>query len=51
MAGRRVGVRAGGEPKAGQSIHGHRERAAVSSVYHKNSHSLHVRPRPSLGTA
>ena len=41
-----VGV--GGKPKAGYTIHGHRDRAIVSSVKHRNSHSVPVRSRRSL---
>ena len=38
-----------GKPKAGRIIHWHRERAAVCWVNHKNSRSVHVRTRRSLG--
>ena len=34
--------------KVDYTIHWHKERATVSSVKHRNSHSVHVRPRRSL---
>ena len=44
-------VEVGEKPKAGQTIHGHRDRATVCSVKHRNSHSVLVRPRQSLSHA
>ena len=41
-------VEVGGKLKAGYTIHGHRDRAIVSSVKQRNSHSVLVRPRWSL---
>ena len=35
----------GGKPKAGYTIHRYRDRAIVPSMKHRNSHSVHVRPR------
>ena len=33
-------LRMGGKAKAGNTIHGYRDRAIVSSVKHRNSHSV-----------
>ena len=38
----------GGKSKVGYTIHGHRDRAIVSSVKQRNSHGVHVRPGRSL---
>ena len=40
----------GGKPKEGYTIHRHRDSAIVSSVKHRNSHSVHVRPVGSILT-
>ena len=47
--GGREGVGAGGELKAGHTIHKETESSSVSPVGHRNSHSRHGRPRRSLG--
>ena len=51
MGGRGEGwaVRAGGEPKAGYTIHKETDSSSVSPVGHRNSHSRHGRPRPCSG--
>ena len=42
---------AGGEPKAGYTIHKETDSSSVSPVGHRNSHSRHGRPRRSLAAA
>ena len=44
-------VGAGGEPKAGHTIHKETDSSSVSPVGHRNSHSRHGRPRQSLAAA
>ena len=44
-------VGAGGEPKAGYTIHKETDSSSVSSVGHRNSHSRPGRPRRSLAAA
>ena len=53
MGGRGEGwaVGAGGEPKAGYTIHKETDSSSVSPVGHRNSHSGHGRPRRSLAAA
>ena len=53
MGGRGEGwaVGAGGEPKAGYTIHKETDSSSVSPVGHRNSHSQHGGPRRSLAAA
>ena len=44
-------VAAGGEPKAGYTIHKETDSSSVSTVGHRNSHSRHGRSRQSLAAA
>ena len=48
VGGRGWAVRAGGQLKLVYIIHWNRDRMVVSSIKHRNSHSVHVRPRQSL---
>ena len=45
-----MGIGVGVKPKAGCTIYWIRNRAVVSSVEHRNNHSVHVRPRRLLAS-